>query len=217
MQLAAPSVSSAPAKPNLLFVFSDQQHGRAVGFVDPFFATPNLDRLAADAFVFENAFCATPQCSPSRAAILTGLYPSRTGVVSNIGSAGTKPLALATIAPSLQAAGYRTAYFGKWHRRPRRARRGDVDAGVPIRRFRGRRRRGEARRRVLADVKSGDNPSRFSVRCATCTTPMTSIRPMRAPATSSRSRCPNRGRRPTSPTAPPRSAISWPTTAAGRS
>jgi len=124
--------SAAPAKPNLLFVFSDQQHGRAAGFFDPFFSTPNLDRLAADAFVFENAFCATPQCSPSRAAILTGLVPSRTGVVSNIGSAGTRPLALATIAPSLQAAGYRTAYFGKWHLGDqRRALAGwDVDAGV---------------------------------------------------------------------------------------
>ena len=100
-QEAAPAKPAAPARPNLLFVFSDQQHGRAAGFLDPFFVTPNLDRLAADAYVFENAFCATPQCSPSRAAILTGLVPSTTGVVSNIGSAGTRPLALATIAPSL--------------------------------------------------------------------------------------------------------------------
>lgn len=114
-QDAASAKSAAPAKPNLLFVFSDQQHGRAAGFLDPFFVTPNLDRLADDAYVFENAFCATPQCSPSRAAILTGLVPSTTGVLSNIGSAGTRPLALATIAPSLQAAGYRTGYFGKWH------------------------------------------------------------------------------------------------------
>jgi len=131
-QEATPAKPAAPARPNLLFVFSDQQHGRAAGFLDPFFVTPNLDRLAADAFVFENAFCATPQCSPSRAAILTGLVPSRTGVVSNVGSAGTRPLALATIAPSLQAAGYRTAYFGKWHLGDqRRALAGwDVDAGV---------------------------------------------------------------------------------------
>jgi len=111
----APTDAVPRKRPNLLFVFSDQQHWHAAGFLDRSFTTPNFDRLAAEGAVFENAFCTSPQCSPSRSTILTGLYPSKTGVLSNIGGTGTRPLAMATIAPSLRAAGYRTAYFGKWH------------------------------------------------------------------------------------------------------
>jgi len=102
-------------RPNILFVFSDQQHWQAVGFEDGSFHTPNLDRLAADSTVFANSFCTTPQCSPSRSSILTGLYPSRTGVLGNLNAAGGDPLRMPTIAAALQGCGYRTAYFGKWH------------------------------------------------------------------------------------------------------
>ncbi len=102
-------------KPNILFIFSDQQHWQAAGFADPSFQTPNLDRLAAEGTVFSNAFCTTPQCSPSRSSILTGLYPSKTGVLGNVGAAGGEPLRMPTIGAMLQQAGYRTAYFGKWH------------------------------------------------------------------------------------------------------
>ncbi|MDX9982394.1 MAG: sulfatase-like hydrolase/transferase [Lentisphaeria bacterium] len=104
-----------PAKPNLLFVFSDQQHWQAAGFVDASFRTPNLDQLAAEGTVFTQAFCTTPQCSPSRSSLLTGLYPAKTGVLGNVGAAGGEPLRLPTVGPLLQEAGYRTAYFGKWH------------------------------------------------------------------------------------------------------
>ena len=102
-------------RPNILFVFSDQQHWAAAGFEAQRFCTPNLDRLAAKSVVFENAFCTTPQCSPSRSSILTGLYPSKTGVIGNVGAAGGDPLRTPTLAPALKAQGYRTAYFGKWH------------------------------------------------------------------------------------------------------
>ncbi len=102
-------------RPNIVFLFSDQQHWRAVGHRDSFFDTPNIDALAQQSVVLENAFCSTPQCSPSRSSILTGLYPSRTGVMGNIGAAGGQPLALPTIGTALQQAGYHTAYFGKWH------------------------------------------------------------------------------------------------------
>jgi len=101
-------------RPNILFVFSDQQHWQAVGFEDSSFCTPNLDRLAADSTVFANSFCTTPQCSPSRSSILTGRYPSRTGVLGNLNAAGGNPLRMPTIAATLQRRGYRTAYFGKW-------------------------------------------------------------------------------------------------------
>jgi arylsulfatase A-like enzyme len=97
-------------KPNLLFVFSDQQHHQALGCVDDFFVTPNWDRFAGQAARFTTAYCTTPLCSPSRASLLTGLMPPASTVLDN-----GQPLKLATIAPALQAAGYQTAYVGKWH------------------------------------------------------------------------------------------------------
>jgi len=102
-------------EPNILLIFSDQQHWQAMGFMDPFFDTPNLDMLARESMVFERSFCTTPQCSPSRSSLLTGFYPSTTEVFGNMGAAGGKPLAQPTIAGELQAAGYTTGYYGKWH------------------------------------------------------------------------------------------------------
>lgn len=101
--------------PNILFIFSDQQHGDALGLVDPFFDTPALDALARESAYFPCAFCTTPQCSPSRSSIMTGLYPTRTGVYGNIGMAGGNPLNRRTIGAHLHDHGYTTAYFGKWH------------------------------------------------------------------------------------------------------
>jgi len=114
-QLAAEPPSQGAIKPNILLIFSDQQHWQALGCMDPFFDTPHLDALAADSTLFERSFCTTPQCSPSRSSLLTGFYPSTTGVLGNVRAAGGKPLARPTLAPSLQAAGYTTGYFGKWH------------------------------------------------------------------------------------------------------
>jgi arylsulfatase len=120
MALATGRTTESPAdnvagKPNLLLIFSDQQHWHALGFMDSFFDTPNLDALAKESFVFENSFCTTPQCSPSRSSLLTGFDPSKTEVIGNIGAAGGNPLSQATIASELKSAGYFTGYFGKWH------------------------------------------------------------------------------------------------------
>ncbi|OVE77882.1 hypothetical protein BVX99_01340 [bacterium F16] len=101
--------------PNILLIFSDQQHWQALGFMDSFFDTPNLDKLAKESVVFDRSFCTTPQCSPSRSSLLTGFYPSATKVMGNCSAAGGAELTQPTIAPELQAAGYRTGYFGKWH------------------------------------------------------------------------------------------------------
>ena len=107
--------SRSPAKPNILHIMSDQQHWRAVGYRDKFFDTPNQDALAKESFVFDNFVCSTPQCSPSRSSIFTGWFPSRTGVMGNIGAAGGDDLQMETFGPRLQKAGYYTGYFGKWH------------------------------------------------------------------------------------------------------
>lgn len=112
---AAAAARAAAPQPNLLLVISDQQHWRACGFEDPFFRTPAMDAFAREATVFENSFCSTPQCSPSRSSIFTGLYPTTTRVRGNVGMTGGEPLRLSTFAPALRQAGYQTAYFGKWH------------------------------------------------------------------------------------------------------
>lgn len=119
-------------RPNILFIFSDQQHWQAMGFMDSFFDTPHLDALAKDSMVFERAFCTTPQCSPSRSSILTGFYPSTTKVMGNIGAAGGNPLSSATVGKELQDVGYSTGYFGKWHlgKKPAATAGWDDDFGV---------------------------------------------------------------------------------------
>jgi arylsulfatase A-like enzyme len=96
-------------------IVDDQQHWQALGFEDPFFETPTLDSLAAKSIVFQNSFCTTPQCSPSRSSLLTGFYPTKTGVLGNIRAAGGTPLKQPTIATELQSRGYLKGYFGKWH------------------------------------------------------------------------------------------------------
>ena len=107
--------SATPRRPNLVFLVSDQQHWQALGAVDRYFDTPNLDALAADGVLMQNAFCTTPQCSPSRSSLMTGFYPSSTGVMGNINAAGGDPLQQRTVVWALQQAGYTTGYFGKWH------------------------------------------------------------------------------------------------------
>ncbi len=109
-------------RPNILLITTDQQHWMARGAADPFFVTPAMDALARSGIVFDHAFCTTPQCSASRASLYTGLYPHNTSVITNIDSAIAPdkeqqplPARFETIGSRLRAAGYRTAYFGKWH------------------------------------------------------------------------------------------------------
>ena len=74
--------------------------------------TPHLARLGAEGVVFERALCASPLCVPSRAALMSGLLPSRTGAIDN---AGELPAAVPTFAHWLRALGYRTVLVGKMH------------------------------------------------------------------------------------------------------
>ena len=84
-----------------------------MGFMGhPFIETPNLDALAREGVHFRNAVVTTALCSPSRASILTGLYAHRHRVVDNNNPV---PADLVFFPQYLQAAGYQTAFVGKWH------------------------------------------------------------------------------------------------------
>jgi arylsulfatase A-like enzyme len=100
-------------RPNVIFVFGDQWRAQAVGYAgNPQVRTPVIDALAAESISFSNAVAGCPVCSPYRASFLTGQYPLTHGVFVN-----DVPLdpAAHSIAKSFAAAGYDTAYVGKWH------------------------------------------------------------------------------------------------------
>ncbi|MGN6701068.1 MAG: sulfatase-like hydrolase/transferase, partial [Thermomicrobiales bacterium] len=107
-------------RPNILIVLTDQQQGAMLGCAGAAgLHTPAMDRLATTGTRFDRAFCTTPQCSASRASLMTGLYPHRHGVLSNIPDTTFGPRQLPQYLPSvgqiLHDASYHTAYFGKWH------------------------------------------------------------------------------------------------------
>ncbi|MCX8035575.1 MAG: sulfatase [Candidatus Sumerlaeia bacterium] len=98
---------------NVLFLFADQMHAFAMGCMgNPEIRTPNLDRLAAEGTLLRNTYSCAPVCTPFRAALLTGLYGSQTGILTN---AMPLPAGEPTIADCFNAGGYRTSYIGKWH------------------------------------------------------------------------------------------------------
>lgn len=105
-----------PDRPNVLFIAVDDLNDW-VGFLKnhPGVKTPNLDRLAARGVVFTNAHCAAPACAPSRAALLTGLSPARTGVYLNRHDwrEAERTKDVATIPDSFREAGYLTRGGGK--------------------------------------------------------------------------------------------------------
>lgn len=113
--LALPALAlAAPAKrPNILFILTDDQRWDALSLAGHrHLRTPNIDRLGREGVHFRNAFCTTSLCSPSRASILSGLYAHAHGVTNNFTE---YPAALQSFPRVLQAAGYDTAYIGKWH------------------------------------------------------------------------------------------------------
>lgn len=104
---------SEAARPNVIVILTDDQRWDALSCAgNPHLKTPHTDRLAAEGVYFKNAFCTTSLCSPCRASILSGLYAHSHGVVNNFTE---YPTDLASFPRNLQAAGYRTAYIGKWH------------------------------------------------------------------------------------------------------
>ena len=139
------SVLAVPTQPNVVLILADD-----LGWADTtlyghtsLYKTPNLERLAARGMTFTRAYSASPLCSPTRSAVLTGLSPARTGITTpnchlpqvvlnasqgvkgNAGMKAVQPNPVTrlntdypTLPKTLKAAGYATAHFGKWHLGP---------------------------------------------------------------------------------------------------
>jgi N-acetylglucosamine-6-sulfatase len=102
-------------RPNIIVIVVDDLRWDELGMAGhPYLETPNVDRLAREGAWFANAFHAVPLCSPNRASILTGQYPSRHGIIDNV-ARNRVSHGLHTFPQDLQRAGYETAFFGKWH------------------------------------------------------------------------------------------------------
>ncbi|RBP36611.1 arylsulfatase A-like enzyme [Roseimicrobium gellanilyticum] len=123
-------------QPNIVFFLADDLGRQDLGtYGSKFYETPNLDKMAAEGAKFTDAYAACPVCSPSRASILTGQWPQRTGITDYIGAAQPEnwkrntallpapysdrlALNAPTLAKSLKKAGYATFFSGKWHLGP---------------------------------------------------------------------------------------------------
>jgi arylsulfatase A-like enzyme len=139
--LFAGALHAAPRRPNvILFLVDDMGWMDCGAYGSKFYPTPNMDRFAARALRFTDAY-AQPLCSPTRASLLTGKYSARHGITSATGHQPPQPAGFKflpdtapanrpllspesknylepsefTLAEALRAAGYRTAHIGKWH------------------------------------------------------------------------------------------------------
>lgn len=118
--LVAPPRAHAQRRPNILFIFTDDQALWAMGCSGNGDAhTPNMDRIAAEGVYLSNAFVTTPVCSPSRVGLLTGRFGSEAGITDWIHPKHEPELGLKPGTPTwvaaLRDAGYRTGLIGKWH------------------------------------------------------------------------------------------------------
>lgn len=119
----AASASQPRSGPNIVLIFTDDQGYQDVGcFGSPDIETPNLDRMAAEGMRFTDFYVAQAVCSASRAALMTGCYANRIGILGALGPSarhGIHPNEL-TLAEVVKQRGYATAIYGKWHLGDRR-------------------------------------------------------------------------------------------------
>jgi len=130
-------LDAAPRAPNIVFFLADDLGVMDLGvYGSSFYDTPHLDRMAGEGARFNHAYAACPVCSPTRASVMTGKYPQRTGITDYIGAPkepsqwkrNTRLLPApyhdrldldeTTIAEALKSRGYATFFAGKWHLGP---------------------------------------------------------------------------------------------------
>lgn len=110
------STSSFTKKPNILIIHVDD-----LGYHDlsrngsKIYQTPNIDKLATESVVFNNAYANYPRCVPSRYAMMTGNYPVKNGNVPDDGFEMSDIKDNKNFVKNIKKSGYQTAYFGKWH------------------------------------------------------------------------------------------------------
>ena len=103
----------AQDRPNVIFILTDQWRSTALGYAgNKQVKTPNLDRFSRESVNFKNCVSVLPICTPYRAALMTGRYPTTTGMITNDIYLPDRELCMAEI---FKAAGYSTAFYGKWH------------------------------------------------------------------------------------------------------
>jgi arylsulfatase A len=118
--LASLSVAAKPARPNIIFILSDDLAMGDVGcYGQRLIKTPSLDRMAAEGTRFKQAYCGTSVCAPSRASLMTGLHTGHSPIRANWEIADGEgqfplPAKTLTVAEVLKGAGYATACTGKW-------------------------------------------------------------------------------------------------------
>ena len=115
LSVAIMSSPTSAAQPNVLFLAVDDMKDwvGCLGGYEGTVHTPNIDRLAARGMLFANAHCASPKCAPSRAAIMTGLRPSTTGLYDNGHWWRPNLPSVVTLPVHFRAAGYRVVGAGK--------------------------------------------------------------------------------------------------------
>jgi len=107
------SAARKKRKPNLLFIWTDEQRADTMAvYGNKKICVPNFNKLAAESIVFKNAYVTQPVCTPNRAAVMTGLWPHNSGLVTN-----NIPLLkeIRCLNELIDDSDYRTAYMGKWH------------------------------------------------------------------------------------------------------
>ena len=111
LALAGREAAAADTRPNILVVLMDDLGYSDLGCYGGDAHTPNIDALAEDGLRFTQ-FYNMARCCPTRAALMTGLYPHQVGLIVNGRSLNHNGV---TIAEALGATGYQTALVGKWH------------------------------------------------------------------------------------------------------
>lgn len=118
LTMAAPVLAQRRPMPNIVLIYADDLGSGDLGcYGNPTIRTPHLDKMAAEGMRFTQFYSAAPLCSPSRAALMTGRYPVRSGInfVLFPDSKGGLPASEVTMAEMLRGRGYATQIVGKWH------------------------------------------------------------------------------------------------------